>query len=48
MVAPQVRHRFDSVKNLQKESIPCGIIPPQAYTPLGGPTLLKTVNDLIR
>ncbi|MGR4030420.1 PTS sugar transporter subunit IIB, partial [Bacillus sp. ZZQ-131] len=21
--------------------------PPQAYTPLGGPTLLKTVNELI-
>jgi len=49
MVAPQVRHRFDSVKKFaEEESIPCGIIPPQAYTPLGGPTLLKTVNDLIR
>lgn len=48
MVAPQVRHRFDSVKKFaEEESIPCGIIPPQAYTPLGGPTLLKTVHDLI-
>ncbi|EJS07692.1 PTS sugar transporter subunit IIB [Bacillus cereus] len=48
MVAPQVRHRFDAVKKLtEQESIPCGIIPPQAYTPLGGPALLKTVNELI-
>lgn len=48
MVAPQIRHRFDSVKKFaEEESIPCGIIPPQAYTPLGGPTLLKTVNELI-
>ncbi|WP_242273005.1 PTS sugar transporter subunit IIB [Bacillus cereus group sp. BfR-BA-01310] len=49
MVAPQVRHRFDSVKKLAElVSVPCGIIPPQAYTPLGGPTLLKAVNELIR
>lgn len=48
MVAPQVRHRFDSVKICRRGVYSCGIIPPQAYTPLGGPTLLKTVNDLIR
>lgn len=48
MVAPQIRHRFDSVKKFaEEESVPCGIIPPQAYTPLGGPTLLKTVNELM-
>ncbi len=32
MVAPQVRHRFDSVKKFtEEEAYPCGIIPPQAY-----------------
>ncbi|KEK23533.1 PTS sugar transporter subunit IIB [Bacillus gaemokensis] len=48
MVAPQVRHRFDTVKKIaDQQSVPCGVIPPQAYTPLGGPTLLKAVNELI-
>ncbi|WP_243522075.1 PTS sugar transporter subunit IIB [Bacillus pseudomycoides] len=48
MVAPQVRHRFDAVKKIADEqSVPCGVIPPQAYTPLGGPTLLKAVQELI-
>ncbi|MDM5154955.1 PTS sugar transporter subunit IIB [Bacillus sp. DX1.1] len=48
MVAPQIRHRFESVKKAaDQESIPCGTIPPQAYTPLGGPTLLKAVKELI-
>ncbi|EMA6343972.1 PTS sugar transporter subunit IIB [Bacillus cytotoxicus] len=48
MVAPQVRHRYDSIKKVaHAASIPCGIIPPQAYTPLGGPALLKAVNELI-
>lgn len=47
MVAPQIRHRFDSVKaSADAAGVPCGPIPPQAYTPLGGPTLLKTVKEL--
>ncbi|MCR8849783.1 PTS sugar transporter subunit IIB [Rossellomorea sp. SC111] len=47
MVAPQIRHRFDQVKKAADEAkVPCGPIPPQAYTPLGGPTLLKTVKEL--
>lgn len=49
MVAPQIRHRFDQVKKQADEvGVPCGAIPPQAYTPLGGPLLLKTLNELIK
>ncbi len=48
MVAPQVRHRMKSIqKAADKASVPCGAIPPQAYTPLGGPILLNTVKQLM-
>ncbi len=48
MVAPQVRHRFDTFKQSADEAgVPCQVIPPQAYSPLGGPTLLKLVNELV-
>lgn len=47
MVAPQVRHRFDGFKASADEAgVPCQLIPPQAYSPLGGPTLLKVVKEL--
>lgn len=47
MVAPQVKHRFDQFKQSADEAnVPCLAIPPQAYSPLGGATLLKMVNDL--
>ncbi|GLI83905.1 PTS sugar transporter subunit IIB [Rossellomorea marisflavi] len=47
MVAPQIRHRFDQVKKVADgANVPCGPIPPQAYSPLGGATLLKTVKEL--
>lgn len=49
MVAPQIRHRFDQVKEAADEAgVPCGKIPPQGYTPLGGPILLKTVKELTK
>ncbi|MDR4983808.1 PTS sugar transporter subunit IIB [Bacillus cereus] len=49
MVAPQVKHRFDSFKNSADEAgVPCQVIPAQAYSPLGGPTLLKLVNELVK
>lgn len=48
MVAPQIRHRFDHIKKQAEEAdIPCGAIPPQGYTPLGGPILYKVFNELI-
>ncbi|MGG3609627.1 PTS sugar transporter subunit IIB [Priestia megaterium] len=48
MVAPQVKHRFDGFKQSADEvGVPCQVIPPQAYSPLGGPTLLKLVNELL-
>lgn len=49
MVAPQVKHRFQSVKKEADEAgVPCAAIPPQAYSPLGGPTLLKTLQELVK
>lgn len=48
MVAPQIRHRFDNIKKQADEAgVPCGTIPPQAYTPLGGPALYKALKELI-
>ncbi|MDZ5000269.1 PTS sugar transporter subunit IIB, partial [Clostridium perfringens] len=47
MVAPQVRHRFDYLKAYADEAkVPCALIQPQAYSPLGGPKLLKQVKEL--
>ncbi|MCM3763662.1 PTS sugar transporter subunit IIB [Neobacillus niacini] len=47
MVAPQVRHRFDGFKaSADAAGVPCQLIPPQAYSPLGGPALLKAVKEL--
>ena len=47
MVAPQIRHRFDYLKKYAEEvSVPCALIQPQAYSPLGGPKLFKQVMDL--
>lgn len=48
MVAPQVRHRFDYLKEFAVEAnVPCELIQPQAYSPLGGPKLLKQVQDAL-
>ena len=48
MVAPQIKHRFDNIKKEADEfGVPCGAIPPQAYTPLGGPVLFKTLKELV-
>ncbi|MYL57618.1 PTS sugar transporter subunit IIB [Virgibacillus halodenitrificans] len=49
MVAPQIRHRFKQINEQANEAgVPCGAIPPQAYTPMGGPLLLKTLNELAK
>lgn len=48
MVAPQVRHRFDSFKeSAERAGVPIAQIPPQAYSPLGGPALLKTIQQTV-
>jgi len=47
LIAPQIRHRYKVLKPLaENENIPCEIIEPTAYTPLGGPKLLKQVQSL--
>ncbi|WP_182200662.1 PTS sugar transporter subunit IIB [Paraliobacillus salinarum] len=48
MVAPQIRHRFKQINQQATEAgVPCEAIPPQAYTPMGGPLLYKTLNELV-
>lgn len=47
MVAPQIRHRFDYLKEYaESANVPCSLIQPQAYSPLGGAKLLKQVREL--
>lgn len=47
MVAPQIRHRFDYLKGYADAAkVPCALIQPQAYSPLGGPKLFKQVKEL--
>ena len=46
MVAPQIRHRFDVLKKQADDAgIPCILIQPQGYTPLGGPKLLAQIKQ---
>ncbi|MEG0296924.1 MAG: PTS sugar transporter subunit IIB [Clostridium sp.] len=48
MVAPQIRHRFAYLKEFaETANVPCALIVPQAYSPLGGPKLLKQVKELL-
>ena len=48
MVAPQIRHRFDTLSAQAKEAqVPCAMITPQGYSPLGGPKLLKQIQELL-
>ena len=48
MVAPQIRHRYDYLKAFADEAnVPCTLIQPQAYSPLGGPKLFKQVKELM-
>ncbi|CAM3723389.1 PTS sugar transporter subunit IIB [Erysipelothrix urinaevulpis] len=49
LVAPQIRHRFKVLKPMAETiNVPCEMIEPMAYTPLGGPKLLKQVQDLTK
>ncbi len=45
MVAPQIRHRYDVLKKQAEDAgIPCVLIQPQGYTPLGGAKLLAQIQ----
>ena len=47
MVAPQIRHRFDNIKAAaDAQNIPCALIEPMAYSPLGGPKLYTQMKGL--
>ena len=48
IVAPQIRHRFDTLNACAKEAkVPCAMITPQGYSPLGGPKLLKQIQEIL-
>ena len=48
MIAPQVRHRATTLQATATEAnVPCDVIPPTAYTPMGGPALLKKAKELL-
>ncbi len=45
MVAPQIRHRYEVLKQqADAAGVPCILIQPQGYTPLGGAKLLAQVE----
>ena len=46
MVAPQIRHRFDTL-SAKEAQVPCAMITPRGYSPLGGPKLLKQIQELL-
>ena len=49
MVAPQIRHRFDTLNAQASEAgVTCAMITPQGYSPLGGTKLLKQIQELIQ
>ena len=48
MVAPQIRHRFDVLKQqADAANVPCVLIKPQGYTPLGGSKLLAQIEEVL-
>ncbi|MGM0524205.1 MAG: PTS sugar transporter subunit IIB [Bacillota bacterium] len=46
LVAPQVKHRFNEYKAAADEAgVPCELIPPRGYTPIGAPSLMKQIKE---
>lgn len=46
LVAPQIRHRFDTLKTqADSASVPIIQIKPQGYSPIGGEFLLKQIKS---
>ncbi len=46
LVAPQIRHRFDNLeKDATAAGVPCLLIKPKGYTPIGGKFLLQQIKD---
>lgn len=48
MVAPQIRFRFDEMQEAAGNAgVPCCLIEPRAYSPLGGAKLYEAAKKLI-
>lgn len=49
LVAPQIRHRFDILKKqADAAGVPCVLIQPQGYTPIGGAKLLAQIKSELK
>lgn len=49
MVAPQIRHRYNTLKvHADEANVPCVLIQPQGYTALGGSKLLAQILETIK
>lgn len=45
---PQIRHRYEVLKKQADiAGIPCILIQPQGYSPLGGPKLLAQIKEVL-
>lgn len=45
LVAPQIRHRYDTLKEYAtNQNVPCILIEPLSYTQLGGARLLEQIK----
>lgn len=48
MVAPQIRHRFDTLKAAADAAgVPCVLINRQGYSPMGGPKMLAQIEETL-
>lgn len=48
LVAPQVRHRMSTFEEQANEAgVPIELIPPQGYSPLGGPKLIEQIKKYL-
>ncbi|SEO56526.1 PTS system, cellobiose-specific IIB component [Amphibacillus marinus] len=46
LVAPQVKHRYNEYKKAADQAnVPCEMIPPRGYTPIGAPSLIKQIKE---
>lgn len=48
LVAPQVKHRFNEYKEAaDTANVPCELIPPRGYTPIGAPSLITQIKQAV-
>lgn len=49
VIAPQIRHRFKDLKEIAKNNnVPCEVIEPRGYSPIGGKYLYEQVINILK